>query len=415
MRMIRIGSAAAVLVAAALVVTACGTTRPTVIVGEPGLSPLPSPVPTLVPTLVPSPASAPQRSVPRPTVTAPRPTSALSRPTAAARATRYPATLTLRPGARPAGEGPWGRAIAAFVHCGDPTTTVGSSPDSGCAVVLDRPDGSQVTIPAPIATTPVSLSPDGTWLVYLTPNATVLRNLLTGSALGLRSYLKPITWSANSRWFLAGLSDGGDAFVLDTATGAQTVHEHAPPPPGASSAPLEPMPSGPFYPAAVTDDGDVVRYPRPETAASGLFAIDVVAPATMKVRRTFSVRLDATAGAVTPRWQYPALLVLGDRAYLTSSWRGGPAVLPVALSGGQAQVGRPLSLTGPGPLPAGGNVLGDVESWQSVAALPGQGLVYRVPGSQGNDFVAIDPATGRSQLLAHSRATSVALAALAPS
>jgi hypothetical protein len=78
-------------------------------------------------------------------------------------------------------------------------------------------------------------------------------------------------------------------------------------------------------------------------------------------------------------------------------------------------VGRPLTLTGPGPLPTGVNGFGDLEGWQSVAALPGQGLLYRVPGSEGNDFVAIDPATGRSQLVAHSRATSVALAALAPS
>ena len=48
--------------------------------------------------------------------------------------------------------------------------------------------------------------------------------------------------------------------------------------------------------------------------------------------------------------------------------------------------------------------------------LPGQGLVYRVrdaAGADGADLIAVDPATGRTQVLTHAgEGGSIALAAL---
>jgi hypothetical protein len=329
--------------------------------------------------------------------------------------THYPATLEQRSGATPAGDGPGGRAIAAFVTCGAPGR-VGADPEGGCAVVLERTDGSQVMIPAPIGDTPVSLSPDGGWVVYLTRDATVVRNLLTGAVHRTTPYLQPITWSANNRWLLAGISRGygGDFVVLDTTTGAQTAHQHPSPSPGASAAPAAPAPAGPYYPCAVTDAGDVVRYPRPDMPdANGAFVMDIVDSPTARVRRSITARLDSSAGHVTPLWQEPSLLTLNGQAYLLSALNGAIALLPVPLSGGRAQVARPVIVTGPGPHPAVGTGLDGPPSWSAVAALPHQGLVYRVPGTDGDDVIAVDPATGSAHLLMHVReGWAMALAAL---
>jgi hypothetical protein len=168
-----------------------------------------------------------------------------------------------------------GRAIAAFEACGAEVSAVLPGSASGpypCAVVVDRADGSQVMIPSPVPDTSLSLSPDGTWLVYLHRDATIVRNLLTGTVHRVTRYLTPTAWSPNNRWLLAAPQGyGGDFVVVDT-TGAQQVHQHPPAPPSASSAPFEPVPTGPYYPGAVTDRGEVVRYPartpRPRRPAS---------------------------------------------------------------------------------------------------------------------------------------------------
>jgi len=316
--------------------------------------------------------------------------------------TRYPTTIEQRPGAAPAGEGPLGRAISAFVTC-----TV-----DGCQVVLDRADGSQVTIPAPVADTPVSLSPDGTRLVYLDRDATVVRNLITGVVHRARPLLQPISWSPDNRWLLSGLSQGSDFVVLDSMTGAVAVHEH-PLPPSATAEPVEPVPTGPYFPGAVTDDGDIVRYPRPDTASTdATFELDVVDRTTAKPRRTVVVRLNSPAGHVTPTWQSPSMLTLGGTAYVLSVWKGAAALLPVPLSGSPAQPPRPVAVSGPGPRPSLA-VSHDDGAWQAVTALPRQGLVYRVPGVDGDDLIAVDPTTGRFRPLTHvHEGVRLALAAL---
>jgi hypothetical protein len=186
------------------------------------------------------------------------------------------------------------------------------------------------------------------------------------------------------------------------------------PKPGASSAPNAPI-FGPVHPVAVTDLGDVVRYPRLGSVdRSGTFVMDVVDPATMKVRRTITLRLNTAGGPILPSAQAQALLTLGDRLYLTASWNGTFGLVPVSLSGG-TQAGRLVPVTNPGSQPAVGSPPAAVD-WQSVAALPGQGLVYRAPGNGSDDVFAVDPATGRSHLLTRIPEQSpMSLAALAPS
>jgi hypothetical protein len=198
----------------------------------------------------------PPETVKRPAASG-APASGTVTPLSSARVTHYPATLSLRPGATPAGDGPIGRAITAFTWCG---------PGSDCTVVLGRVDGTQVTLATDVGDTPLSLSPDGAWLVYLRRDATILRNLVTGAVHTLPSYRSPLAWSPNARWLMFAGSDGGDFVVRDTASGAEAAHLHPSPAPSATAAPIEPPPSGPYYPAGVSDQGRVVRYERPDSS-----------------------------------------------------------------------------------------------------------------------------------------------------
>ena len=331
------------------------------------------------------------------TVDQPQASSGLSSrstaPLSSARATRYPANLALRPGATPVGDGPIGRAIAAFESCGS---------DQDCFVVLERVDGSQATLPADIADTPVSLSPDGTWLVYLRQGTTILRNLVTGVVQRLASYRDPLAWSPDSRWLMFGGRSGGDFIVRDVASGIEASHLHPSPPPGASAEPAEPQPSGPYYVAGVTEQGRVVRYERPDTPAQvGAFALDVLDPATM-ASHPIRVALGSPQG-MRPGWQSPAPM-LADMLYLQMSVNGTMTLLPVSLSTGTT--GAAVTVTEPGsrhPVPFTATL--DDQGWTTVAALPGQGLVYRVKAkdADGDDLIAVDPLTGRSRNLTHTR------------
>jgi hypothetical protein len=318
--------------------------------------------------------------------------------------TRYPRTLELRAGATSAGDGPIGSVIAAFTWCVTGTD---------CNVVLEKADGTQATVPTDVGDTPVSLSPDGMWLVYLRHDATVLRNLVTGAVQNLPAYRKPLAWSPNGRWLMFAGSYGGDFIVRDVTTGTEAAHLHPSPPATATAAPIEPAPTGPYYPAGVTDQGRVVRYERPENPTpQGAFLLDVVEPASM-AGRVISAPLGSPELS-RPIWQSPVAAVLGDTLYLQLSVNGSLALLPVSLTNGE--VARPVTVTDPvshKAVQAPNGYAGD--EWSTVAALPSQVLVYRTRATSGagDELIVVDPTTGRSRVLAHIReGGAVALAAL---
>ncbi|MEO7061063.1 MAG: hypothetical protein ABI083_15175 [Lapillicoccus sp.] len=317
--------------------------------------------------------------------------------------THYPAILALQPGATPAGDGPIGPAIAAFTWCVTGPT---------CDVVLQRVDGTQVTLLTDVGDTPVSLSPDGTWLVYLRRDATILRNLLTGATQRLPTYRRPLSWSPNSRWLMFEGNDGGDFIVRDVVSGVEGSNLHPLPAPTASVYPTPPPP-GPYYPAAVTDHGQVVRYERPDTPTPvGTFALDVVDPASMAAR-PIPVSLNSPSG-LRPAAQVPAAPLLGDTLYLKMSLDGAMSLLPLSVTTGHT--GAVVRVTAPGSTQPVRFTADPIDpGWTTVAALPGQGLVCRVKGrgANGDDLVAVDPTTGRSRQLTHIReGWPAALAAL---
>jgi hypothetical protein len=310
----------------------------------------------------------------------------------------------LRLGATPAADGPIGRSIAAFTWCGSGTD---------CNVVLERADGTQTTLPTDVGDTPLSLSPDGTWLVYLRQDATVLRNLVTGAVQTLPAYRTPLAWSPNGRWLMFGGNHGGDFIVRDVTAKTEAAHVHPSPPATATAAPVEPATTGPYYPAGVTDQGRVIRYERPEDPApEGAFRLDVVDPRTM-AGRPITLPLSAAATA-RPIWQLPVAAVLGETLYLQGAANGSLALLPVSLATGT--MGKPITVTGPvtrRTVPAPNSSTGN--EWTTVAALPTQVLVYRTRAKAGggDDLIAVDPASGRSHVLTHTRqGWAVAIAAL---
>ena len=136
--------------------------------------------------------------------------------------------------------------------------------------------------------------------MYTRQDVALLRNLVTGAVQRLPAYLTPLAWSSNVRWLLFSGERGGDFTVRDVASGAESSYQN--PLTASTSTIPAPPPGGPYYLAGVTDEGQVVRYERPDTPTPvGALELDVF-DLSSRSARPIPVPLPSLSGcSETPR------------------------------------------------------------------------------------------------------------------